>query len=997
MFKFKRKNKKGFTLTELLIVVLVISVLAAVALPSYNRAVERTRAAQGVTTLQNIAKAQANYIARRGSYTSSMYALPIDLKDKDGKDVEGDTFSDQYFDYTIYGDVLSQSIAKREARWNYELAIDYDTGKLYCTPEDNEICKALGFDVNTKEIPEISSGGGSTNIVCNEYTCYLYDGDKIIGKCLDGRNKEGTGCANDRNGFICEKDWCAEYKDGMVLEGTDCNKEWVNKEGTGCAKQTFKCFKDKGVCITYKDDEEISSCKINKEGNACVTTVLQCNLSTGECWTEQDGEKLDGCSVSNEDKIDYDCAKKYNFSGKACTKEYCVQFDWNGNKILQCDYATNTCKSIDGKTCPANTSMNGCREEGGSSGVTFKCKEGVCYFYDEKGNEIGSCDESKIESGCAREYAGNGYYCYGEGKDKICKTFENGDEVMKCYADDGTCAYSGGSCKANETLTGCAEEGGSSSSGGKTFKCNDEGVCTFYDENGKEIGKCQGSLDGGYADSCVSEFGGSGFYCTVYADGNKICKVYENGKETIKCDSSSGTCDTPKGTCQANETFTGCKEESGSSNHEDGTFCTKDLCETYKDGQLISYCKYWDGGSDCHNAITGDKCTPNKDNTGCADDGSSSSGSSSYCQTTCQKGKCECFDDNGALYYSCNYNDHSCLEKVGYSGTYCYDDGTCETFVDGKYSYKCSKQGVCSVYDGEGKPIGKCTANDSLNGCAEDESSSSGLTCEGFTCTDDWGKTCYNNGKGECIKGDGLELACYKEKEECHWYENGKEVGICAINTTGDGCKEEGSSSGVYTCNGWECKDADGNVCYSNGKDGCIEGKGEEIVCMKGQCMTYKDGKKTDWCQANDDGTGCKKESSSGELTYDCGTGESAICTIYDEHGKEQGACYSNGHGGCIEGKDEEIVCYETGTCIIFKDGVKMDACQANDDGTGCKVEGEEGYASSCDAADEECHGKYKYTGKKWKTVQIGKQYYCRYYVYEEGKLMDTYDEKGAC
>lgn len=72
-------QKRGFTLIELLVVVLIIGILSAVALPQYTKAVEKARATEAITLLNNLATAEQVYYLGNGTFTNDLTALDIEF------------------------------------------------------------------------------------------------------------------------------------------------------------------------------------------------------------------------------------------------------------------------------------------------------------------------------------------------------------------------------------------------------------------------------------------------------------------------------------------------------------------------------------------------------------------------------------------------------------------------------------------------------------------------------------------------------------------------------------------------------------------------------------------------------------------------------------------------------------------------------------------------------------------------------------------------------
>jgi len=77
-------NTKGFTLVELMIVVVIVAVLAAVALPSYQQYVRRSERSKAQALMLEISNREQQYLLDARAYTATIGADGLSIGNKDG-------------------------------------------------------------------------------------------------------------------------------------------------------------------------------------------------------------------------------------------------------------------------------------------------------------------------------------------------------------------------------------------------------------------------------------------------------------------------------------------------------------------------------------------------------------------------------------------------------------------------------------------------------------------------------------------------------------------------------------------------------------------------------------------------------------------------------------------------------------------------------------------------------------------------------------------------
>ena len=143
----------GFTLIELLVVVLIIGILTAVALPQYERAVEKGRISEVVSIAKTVEQAADVHVLESGydsiSFWGKNAALDVDVNaSMQCSPMYPDLCDSKYFNYQGYCDDLScrwfaSRLSHPYVLWGEKLSTE-TTWRHFCeADEDDKTARAV--------------------------------------------------------------------------------------------------------------------------------------------------------------------------------------------------------------------------------------------------------------------------------------------------------------------------------------------------------------------------------------------------------------------------------------------------------------------------------------------------------------------------------------------------------------------------------------------------------------------------------------------------------------------------------------------------------------------------------------------------------------------------------------------------------------------------------------------------------------------------------------
>jgi len=457
------KKNKGFTLLEMLVVVFIIGILAAIAIPSYRKSVEKSKATETFEILANIRNRQEELkhlaIGKNRDYTTSFSDLGEVIAGVPAPTNNTNTISTKYFDYTLYGNgqpssdtnlyyaaAVRKSEGGKAPPYFYTIKLtgnymdsatccigddcslvaglvkscpcpdSYETSNGWCAPSSKSTCDPFKGDTYKCCVNGGAAGGRWWNSSTNTCDCipgYVPGGNGCVSACPDGMGLDSNG--------ICE------YICGGKLQPCPCGQQMVNGAcvdigggGGGCQAGQFSC---NGTCQACPCDQTLVNGKC----------MYICNGTPQPCPCDQVLDSNGNC-VPGGGGGGGNCQTGEFYCSGVCQTCPCGQvLDSTGNCVPGgsggCQPGETLCNGTC-QPCPCDqTLVNGTCVPGGNGCPPDKpvLSNGYCCPTDSPNYTNGVC--------CPDGYFGQNNTCVqggGNGNGATCEKYKSDTETYNC-------------------------------------------------------------------------------------------------------------------------------------------------------------------------------------------------------------------------------------------------------------------------------------------------------------------------------------------------------------------------------------------------------------------------------------------------------------------------------------------------------------------------------------------------------------------------------------
>ena len=297
--KFYSKRRKGYTLLELLVVIVILGVLVTISVATYNKLIRKSRVADGMHVLEMLANAEDKYFVEHGEYANRLGLLKAPIhKLIPGTDGSGsDYIVTTNFRYRKeYKDDCIKAVARHDGQ--YTLVKNYRTQTPISCVGDAcaNVADYVGAPVNLDDICPVAHECDLSQEKCGEEHFWP---NLCICKCS---HKEILACKGRPNPDTCDCDKidpnnpdevCGEV--GQIIQGTctygkPCKYKILDYGADPKAADT-------GTPDTYSDTHNLyglgcgimRSCRVCKENG--WETVETCVSKADYC--KDKGQELD--------------------------------------------------------------------------------------------------------------------------------------------------------------------------------------------------------------------------------------------------------------------------------------------------------------------------------------------------------------------------------------------------------------------------------------------------------------------------------------------------------------------------------------------------------------------------------------------------------------------------------------------------------------------------------------------------------------------------------